>query len=295
MLLHNSDAGDEDHSADAITALVANAGHEVAYHSLDGPDWQQALVEAVDLVAIAGGDGTVRKVLTAMAEREQALVTVLPLGSANNIAHAFGLGRSPEELVAGWSTATRRRFRLGDLRAPERREIFVETVGGGLFAEAIKQAEGIEQDDDDKVELGLRVLRRLVDELPTQPWHLVLDGVEHHGDYLAVEAMVIEETGPRVPLAPAARPEDRLIDVVLVGEEDRHQLRGYFEARLADRPEPLPRFEVQRCLKAELEPLAAAASMRVDDEVWDISSWTATGGRAEVSVAPVVIEILVSG
>ena len=107
MLLHNSDAGDEDHSAEAITSLVANAGHEVAYHSLDGPGWQQALDESADLVAIAGGDGTVRTVLTAMAEREQALVTVFPLGSANNIARAFGLSGSP-------ARGTRRRLVDGD-------------------------------------------------------------------------------------------------------------------------------------------------------------------------------------
>jgi diacylglycerol kinase family enzyme len=290
--LHNSDAGDEDHSADAITTLVMNAGHEVAYHSLDGPDWPQAPVDAADLVAIAGGDGTVRTVLRAMAEREQALVTVLPLGSANNIANAFGLGdRSAAELIAGWSNAARRRFRLGALRAPDRSDAFVETVGGGLFAEAIKQAEGIEQDDDDKVELGLRVLRRLVDEMPLQPWRLVLDGVEHHGDYLAVEAMVIGETGPRVPLAPATRPEDRLVDVVLVGEEVRQQLRGYFEARLEDHAPTPPRFKVHRCLKAELEPLAFIW-MRVDDELWDTASWIGTGGQAIASVAPVTIEIL---
>ena len=75
-----------------------------------------------------------------------------------------------------------------------------------MFAAAIKEAERVQDDDDDKVDLGLRLLRRLVDELPTQPWQLRLDGVEHHGSYLAVEAMVIGETGPRVPLAPAARP-----------------------------------------------------------------------------------------
>ncbi len=99
--------------------MIANAGHEVAYHSVDGPSWERALDEDPDLVAIAGGDGTVGAVLTEMANREQALVTVLPLGSANNIARALGFPDRPtEKLVAGWATATRRRFRLGDLQAP---------------------------------------------------------------------------------------------------------------------------------------------------------------------------------
>jgi diacylglycerol kinase (ATP) len=290
-LLHNSEAGDEDHSAEAITALIANAGHEVAYHSIDGPSWERTLDEDPDLVAIAGGDGTVGAVLTAMAKREQVLVTVLPLGSANNIARVLGVpDRPPEELVAGWATATRRRFRLGDLQAPNRNETFVETVGGGLFAAAIKEAERVQDDDDDKVELGLRVLRRLVDELPTQPWQLKLDGVEHHGSYLAVETMVIGETGARIPLAPAARPDDRRIDVVLIRDEDRDPLREYFEARLAAGAQPSPQFEVHRCQRAELEPLTPGC-MRVDDELWDVSSWTGAG-QAVTTVAPVAIEIL---
>ena len=292
MLLHNSEAGDEDHSAEAITSLIAKAGHEVAYHSVDSPSWPRALDDDPDLVAVAGGDGTVGAVLTEMAEREQALVTVLPLGSANNIARALGFPDRPtEKLVAGWATATRRRFRLGDLQAPNRHEAFVETVGGGLFAAAIKEAERVQDDDDDKVDLGLRLLRRLVDELPTQPWHLTLDGVEHHGSYLAVEAMVIGETGPRVPLAPTARAEDRHIDVVLIRDEDRSPLREYFEARLADRPHPLPPLDVHRCLTAELTPLTPV-SMRVDDELWDASSWIGAGDHAVVTVAPVVSEIL---
>ena len=87
----------------------------------------------------------------------------------------------------------------------------METVGGGLFAAAIKEAERVQDDDDDKVDLGLRLLRRLVDESPTQPWHLALDGVEHHGSYLAVEAMVIGETGPafRWPNGTRGRPTHR--------------------------------------------------------------------------------------
>ena len=73
---------------------------------------------------------------------------------------------------------------------------------------------------------------------------------------------MIGETGPRVPLAPAARPDDRRIDVVLIVRPDRHQLREYLEARLLTRPQPVPRFEVHRCLKAELEPLATRLDAR---------------------------------
>ena len=53
----------------------------------------------------------------------------------------------------------------------------------------------------------------------------------------------------------------------------------------------MPPLDVHRCLTAELTPLTPA-SMRVDDELWDASSWIGAGDRAVVTVAPVVSEIL---
>src|SRR5262249_54171030 len=163
-----------------------------------------------------GGDGTIGAVMRELARRPR-LVTLLPVGSANNIAEALGFGeREPAELIAAWPEASPRRFCLGVLSAGGRDETFLESVGGALFAASIGRAEHAETEDVDKVDLGLRVLRGLVDELPARPWRLELDDDEVEGDFLAVEAMVVGETGPKIPLAPAADPGDGLLDVVVV-------------------------------------------------------------------------------
>ena len=190
--------------------MITDAGHEVVYQSTDDPGWEQALDRRSDLIAIAGGDGTVRKALMALAERASPPLTLLPLGSANNTARAFGLTLGdPADVVAGWFTGELRRFRLGDLQTAAGREVFIETVGGGLFAEAIKEAEPLEATED-KVELGLHVLRKLLNEREPTSWRLTLDGADASGNYLAVEAMVIGGTGPQVPLAPTV---DRRTDI----------------------------------------------------------------------------------
>jgi diacylglycerol kinase (ATP) len=283
--LHNPGAGDEDHSAAELETLITSAGHEVVSYSTDEPDWEDALEREPDLVVAAGGDGTVAKALDLLARGAPLLATVLPLGSANNIARAFGLAdRTPEELVRGWPEAERRCFRLGELRAPDTHQIFVETVGGGLFAETVRQAEQLETADDDKLRLGLQTLRKLVDEVPALPWRLKLDGADHSGEYVAVEAMVIGETGPQVPLAPAADSEDRLVDVVVIADRDRDDLARYLDARLAGRDAADPRFEVRRCLQAELQPLAPCP-MRIDDSPWDATNWIRRGETARVRVA----------
>jgi diacylglycerol kinase family enzyme len=292
MLLHNHGAGDEGHSAEALRSLITAAGHEVAYQATDDPDWQHTLSARADLIAIAGGDGTVRRVLTTLIDKPPLPVTVIPLGSANNVARAFGLAdRSPEELIAGWEQADRRRFRLGHLQRDGSSEVFIETVGGGLFAEAIKQAEPLDETIDDKVALGLRVLRRLVEELPTSSWRVTLDGADHSGDYLAVEAMVIGDTGPQVPLAPAADPEDRHLDVVLISDRERHLLAGYLDARLDDRPAPEPQLKAHRSLEAEIAPMQETP-LRIDDTLLDQHQEGNATKSARISVAPNTVEIL---
>jgi diacylglycerol kinase family enzyme len=196
-------------------------------------------------------------------------VTLLPLGSANNIARTFGLcDRSVEELVAGWETAETVRFRLGEVAADGRATTFLEAVGGGLLAETIEVADRSEPEGgEQKVEHGLRVLRALVEELPAQRWEVDLDGVDAGGEYLGVEAMLIGETGPNLPLAPAADPEDRLLDVVLLADGDRVALLDYLDGRLAGGDPTPPALTVRRCACVTMRP-PPARPLRIDDELW---------------------------
>jgi diacylglycerol kinase (ATP) len=85
---------------------------------------------------------------------------------------------------------------------------FVESTGGGIFAEVLARAKRTRGDPgaQDKVELGLRLLREVVKEAPSCRWELELDGVDLSGDLLAIEAMNVRETGPNVLLAPDADP-----------------------------------------------------------------------------------------
>ena len=208
-------------------------------------------------------------VLRGLAEPDapRVAVTVLPLGSANNIAREFGLDRDPAELIAGWADATRFPYRLGELTTAAHRLPFIEAIGGGLIAAGIERAKQVEQEDADKVALGVRVLRELVDTLRSQQWHIELDGRDCGGTYVGVEVMLIGETGPKIPLAPAAEPEDRHLDVVLITDDDRDELAAYLDDRIAGSDPVPPALRVHRCLQAVLEPLEGSP-FRVDDELW---------------------------
>ena len=86
-LIHNPKAGDQDESGKSLRKLLEGAGYEVRYHSAKEDGWKQALKKDADLVAIAGGDGTVGRVARRMAGRGIPLA-VLPSGTANNIARS---------------------------------------------------------------------------------------------------------------------------------------------------------------------------------------------------------------
>ena len=63
LLLHNPKAGRENHSREGLMRLFKCHGHTVIYRDIKSDEIEPADAAEVDCVAIAGGDGTVGKVL----------------------------------------------------------------------------------------------------------------------------------------------------------------------------------------------------------------------------------------
>jgi diacylglycerol kinase (ATP) len=266
LLMHNPTAGDEEHSPDALIALIEAAGHEVRWQSVKEDDWERAFDEEDDLAVAAGGDGTVRKIFRRLAGTDIP-VTILPLGTANNIARSLGfVDDVPERLVRAWSGGRMKPYDIASLIARRGEGSFVESAGAGLFAELLQRAEGGESSHSDKIEKGLHLLLASLAEPRAHSWAFELDGHSLSDDLLGLEMMNVSEGGPQIPLAPAADPGDGGLEVVLIRGEDVLDLRSYAEARLAgDSPEP-PRFDVRRAAEIVFE-VPPGCPVHVDDEL----------------------------
>jgi diacylglycerol kinase family enzyme len=266
-VVHNPGAGDEEPSRETLDAAISAAGHEARWQSVKEDDWQDVLSEPDDLVVVAGGDGTVRKVFRELAGTALP-ATLLPVGSANNIARSLGFDDDPVRLIGGWSSAARQPFDVGELSVEEDETSFVESVGGGLFADVLERAEesGDDPGGDDKVEQGLRLLLDVLADAEPRPWRVEVDGLELADDLLAVEAMNIRETGPNIPLAPEADPQDGKLDVALTRPAHKGELQRYLEARLEGGPVQPPAFDVRRGEQVVLQP-PDGATLRVDDKL----------------------------
>jgi diacylglycerol kinase (ATP) len=280
-LIHNPTAGDEEHSREALTAAIGAEGHEVAYQSIKDDDWKRAFEAPADLVAVAGGDGTVRKVFKELAGKPLP-ATVIPVGTANNIARTIGFHTDDAvRLVRGWPSAARHPFDIGGITSPWGRVAFVEAAGGGLFAEVLLRA----QDDngaDDKVQHGLEVLEDVLEDAPAHRWELDADGDMAEGDFLAVEVLNVRETGPNLPLAPGADPGDGVLELVLVRPDDRDELVQHVRARLnGEHGTPLP-FE-RRAVRRLAFSAPADCPLRVDEELWPGDAARRAGAELVVS------------
>ena len=88
-IIHNPDAGEKERG-ETLVAEMSAAGHEVTYVNVKKAKLDEVLEEPGDLVVIAGGDGTVHKVVKKMIGRPTPVV-VIPLGTANNIASTLGV------------------------------------------------------------------------------------------------------------------------------------------------------------------------------------------------------------
>ena len=87
------------------------------YQSSKDEGWEQALQDAGDVVAVAGGDGTVSRVAKRLVGRGIPLAP-LPMGTANNISRTLGLAGLPiEEIVRSWENPRRVKLDVGVVEA----------------------------------------------------------------------------------------------------------------------------------------------------------------------------------
>jgi diacylglycerol kinase family enzyme len=140
-LIYNPTAG-SGLEPDDLVELLREAGHDVEAISTKD-DWQRALPGRTDLLVAAGGDGTVRKVALEAADRGVPFA-ILPFGTANNIGKTLGLGGDVRSVIGDWDHGKPTAFDIGEVTSDAGTRRFVESVGGGLFAELIARGQQVD-------------------------------------------------------------------------------------------------------------------------------------------------------
>jgi diacylglycerol kinase family enzyme len=270
-LIHNPGAGDDDQpDADELQALVRAAGHHVRYQACDDDTWASVLDEPADLIAVAGGDGTVGRIAKKLIGRDIP-VAPLPLGTANNISKTLGLtDLSLVEIVASWKKTRSVTFDAGVAKGPWGSRYFMEAFGVGLFACTIPVADESRKlkslrDADAKVAHAIGMLRDRLERCPPQRLELRLDGKDASGDYVLLETMNMAFVGPNLYLAPQIDPNDGMLDVVVVTTAERDKLHDSLATWQEGELEH-PKLTRHRARRLELE--WNGFEVHFDDEAW---------------------------
>jgi diacylglycerol kinase (ATP) len=296
-LIHNPKAGDARHGKEQLMAALAEAGHHATYQSTKEPRFKKALKQPADLVLAAGGDGTIGKVAFRLIDSGIPL-SVLPLGTANNLARALGFVASPEEIIARLEGGKKQVFDVGLATGPWGDRYFFEGVGGGLLADYVRAAKKEEKRNGKAETLSKEqqmarhgaLLRRMLHDYPARQWKIEIDRKDISGRYILWEAMNIRSVGPALHLAPRAETRDGRFDFVCARTADRALLMEHFDARVSGKksksPLPTKRFR-------ELRIVWKGSTIHLDDELWrNKKNYTKSSDEIKITVKPSALIVL---
>lgn len=248
LLIHNESAGNSQLTSEELLAALQAGGLVIRHCKPLDPALDSVLREPSDLVVLAGGDGTIARILAKLPPLEnpdrKRHVAIVPLGTANNIAQSLGILNaanvgSGNEIVTAWKHADIQRLDVGEVTGPWGANRFVEAVGIGPLARTILQfkTEGVAAADS--IRLGRAAFHHALKNADPLKSRLWLDNQPLVGDLLLAEVMNIQHAGSRVRLAPSADIGDGFFDVVTVAPDQRDEMLAWVAEGSDETPPPL--------------------------------------------------------
>ncbi len=263
ILCHNPKSGDADHSKTELLETLKSAGIESVYCNIKEDDFRTLLREPADLIIAAGGDGAVAEIVKSMPDRGTPLA-ILPLGTANNIAHSFKITGVVSDLVASWDLNRWKPLDIGVVTGSWGERPFVEAVGLGVLPQLIKSKKS-DGGPTAKVGAGRDALRDHVAEADAIDVTLSIDGSKiETDDILAIEVVNIAYTGPRLPLLDAGEKPRGTLGLAVIRRKERVAMMSWLNAPHTGRA-PFSRFVGHR-----IELAWRDAPLRIDDAVMEL-------------------------
>lgn len=277
-LIYNTQAGSINGcTVEALQSALEQVGYAPVCSATESEAALDDILEDISgLVVVAGGDGSVRAVVTRLIGKKDVPLAILPMGTANNIARTLNIPLDPLAIIAGLKEPQPFPFDIGRVRAPWGYDYFIEGAGFGFFADILAT---YDPEQGKSVWRGLEALRDIYNQSNAYQNDLYLQGEELSGDFLLVEVLNTTAVGPRLQFAQGASPGDGLLDLVCIQNSDKesffHYLTGIFKKNL-DRLETVTRRQVKNvCFNWK------GFAMHIDGEVRPYD-WLARQERANM-------------
>ena len=211
---------------------------------------RQAVSAGTDVVAVAGGDGTIREVAAGMIG-SNALLGIVPMGTASVLAAELGLPSRPEAVAAVLAGGTARA-----LHVPRANGIpFLLMAGAGFDGAVVESVTPRLKHRFGKGAFVLCAIRTWAAG-PHPRIRVEADGSVRHAEWVVV-ANVSRYAGPHV-LAASADPQSQELAVCLFARTRPFALASTLLRRVCGATVPIPGLEILRA-----HDVAVSAPMRV--------------------------------
>jgi diacylglycerol kinase (ATP) len=239
----------------AVTARLGEAGVDLDVHRTSSiADARKTAGDAagrMDAVIAMGGDGMVGACAAGVADagpRARAALAVVPVGGGNDAARAFGLPHDDPVAAAGLLPGLPRR-RVDLVRADGRR--YLNIAGAGFDAEVNRVANARLRWAPSMLRYVGAMVVKLATERPVR-FTVTLDG---RAEELAAWLVVVangRSYGGGMRVAPGARLDDGLLDVVVIGDLTKPDFLATFPKVYAGRHVEHPLVTVSHARRVEL-------------------------------------------
>ena len=229
-----------------------------------------------EAVAVAGGDGSVRNALAAMASPNRIPFGVIPIGSGNDFATDLGIPRNPGAALALLAGGVARRVDVGRVGALGTRYCCVASVGLDEVALDVVHNSGLPRCK------ALNVMAALWALFTYRPRPL---RIRWQGGVFEDEVMFAAVTNTRgygggFLISPGASLTDGALDLCIVARSGRFALLSKFAHILRGTHAGLPRVTLAQSPWVTIEDLTGGAQAALDGELPD----SATPLRIECEV-----------
>ncbi|MCX2575862.1 diacylglycerol/lipid kinase family protein [Pedobacter sandarakinus] len=269
-LIHNPSAGEGNYGKKEIIKIMKKHGYTCSYASSEKKSLKDIAPET-QFIAIAGGDGTIRKTIMNLLTKQLKFkrpIALLPFGTANNIATSLGINEDVSKNVSTWDDYKLRNFDVGQALGLKKAAYFIEALGFGLFPKLITTLTKLDTDHietaEEEFELALKTLLEITRNYPAVSCKLLLDGKLVEKKCLLVEVMNISRLGPNLKLSEKADPGDGFFDVVIIEESKRKVMEKYIEEIAKGKK---PAFPIKPVLAKEIKISWKGKDFHIDDEI----------------------------